>query len=151
AMGSVTVPGRPHFWAAPFEVDGEFGGLGPCPDAFPLQVPKSEKREAFKAQANTTIAIVATDAALTKAQCKRLAIIAHDGLARAIVPAHTPYDGDLVFALSTGNIPLVDPAEDGTLIGHAAAVCLARAIARAVYTAIPDDNDILPTWSQKWG
>ena len=66
--------------------------------------------DALKAQANTTIAIVATDAALTKAGCKRLAIVAHDGLARAIVPAHTPYDGDLVFALSTRRKAAVGPA-----------------------------------------
>ena len=150
AMGSATVPDRPHFWAAHFEVEEEFGGLGPCPDPAALQVPKSEKREAFRAQGNTTIAIVATDAALTKAQCKRLAIVAHDGLARAIVPAHTPYDGDLVFALSTGRIPLSNAAEDGTLVGHAAALCLARAIARAVFEAKPAAGDILPTWSQAW-
>jgi D-aminopeptidase len=150
AMGSVTAPDRPHFWAAHFEVEDEFGGLGPCPDASPLHIPKSGKREAFKAQGNTTIAIVATDAKLTKAQCKRLAIVAHDGLARAIVPAHTPYDGDLVFALSTGRVPLSNAAEDGALIGHAAALCLARAIARAVFEAKPTAGDILPAWSQAW-
>lgn len=151
ALGSVTVPGHPHFWAAPFEVGGEFGGLGPCPDPDPLHVPKSEKRAAFKAQANTTIAIVATDAVLTKAECKRLAIVAHDGLARAIVPAHTPFDGDLVFAVSTGRRPLADPANDSTLVGHAAGLALARAIARAVYSATPAAGDILPTWSSRWG
>lgn len=149
-MGSVTVPDRPYFWAAPFEIDSEFGGLGPCPDTFPLDAPRSAKREAFKAQGNTTIAIVATDAVLTKAQCKRLAIVSHDGLARAIVPAHTPFDGDLVFALSTGRRPLADPAGDGVLIGHAASLCLARAISRAVHAATPHPGDILPTWSQAW-
>ncbi|MGN6551068.1 MAG: P1 family peptidase [Pararhizobium sp.] len=148
AIGSVTVPDRPHFWAAPFEADSEFGGLGPCPDAFPLAVPVSRKREARAAQGNTTIAIVATDASLTKAQCKRLAVSAHDGLARAIVPAHTPFDGDLVFALSTGRQPLTDPAEEGVLLGHAASLALARAIARAVHAATPEPGDVLPTWSQ---
>lgn len=150
AMGSVTVPGTPHFWAAHFEIEGEFGGLGPCPDHSPLAVPKSEKREAFNARGNTTIAIVATDAVLTKVQCKRLAIVAHDGLARAIVPAHTPYDGDLVFALATGRRPLSDPAQDNMLLGHAAGHCLARAIARAVHAATPEPGDILPAWSQTW-
>lgn len=148
AIGSATVPDRPHFWAAPFEVDDEFGGLGPCPDVIPLAVPVSRKREARAAQGNTTIAIVATDAVLTKAQCKRLAVSAHDGLARAIVPAHTPFDGDLVFAVSTGKQPLSDPAEEGVLLGHAASLALARAIARAVHAATPEPGDLLPTWSQ---
>lgn len=149
--GSVTVPGRPHFWAAPFEVEAEFGGLGPCPETFPLAPPDNQKGEAFNARANTTIAIVATDAALTKAEAKRIATAAHDGMARAVVPSHTPFDGDLVFAAATCARPLADPPHDMMMLGHAAALCLARAIARAVYAATPDPGDILPTWSQKWG
>lgn len=149
--GGVTVGDTPHFWAAPFEVDGEFGGRGPCPRFDPLAIPRNERPEARTAQANTTIAVVATDARLTKAGCKRLAIGAHDGLARAIVPAHTPFDGDLVFALSTGARPLSDPAGDAVLIGYAAGHCLARAIARAVYCASAAPGDVLPTWSQRWG
>ncbi len=151
AVGGVTVGDTPHFWAAPFEVDGEFGGRGPCPHPDPLAIPRSEKTDALKTQANTTIAIVATDASLSKAGCKRLAVVAHDGLARAIVPAHTPYDGDLVFALSTNEKPLSDPAVDAVLLGYAAAHCLARAVARAVYNAAPAPGDVLPTWSRKWG
>ena len=150
AVGSVTVADTPHFWAAPFEVEGEFGGRGPCPDPDPLALPRSHKPGALKAQANTTIAIVATDAALTKAGCKRLATVAHDGLARAIVPAHTPFDGDLVFALSTRERPMPDPAGDAVLLGYAAAHCLARAVSRAVYCASPAAGDVLPAWSQKW-
>ena len=97
--------------------------------------------------ANTTVAIVATDATLDKAQCQRMAIAAHDGIARACVPAHSPSDGDLVFGAATGAVSLRDPSDLG-VIGHAAALCLARAIARGVHAATPAPNDILPTWSQ---
>lgn len=151
AVGNVTVEDTPHFWAAPFEVEGEFGGLGPAPKTNPLTVPRSEKLTALQSQANTTIAVIATDATLSKAECKRLAVVAHDGLARAIVPAHTPYDGDLVFAISTGRRPVDDAKGDGILLGHAASHCLARAIGRAVYCASPAEGDLSPAWSSKWG
>ncbi len=128
-----------RFWAAPFEIDGEFGDLGaPTPtlaDTF------RTKREVME-RANTTIAIVATDAALDKAGCTRLATAAHDGMARAIVPSHTPMDGDLVFAAAIGTCGPADPLA----LGHAAAICLARAIARAVFEATPADGDLLPAW-----
>jgi len=145
-VGSVIQQGHGTFWAAPFEVSGEFGGLGmtqkldPCaePDPFPHLAEGQ----------NTTIAIVATDAALTKAEATRLATAAHDGMARAIVPSHTPHDGDLVFAVSTGTRPLTDPLLDPLRLGHAASLCLARAIARAVYLATAAENDSLPTWSE---
>ncbi|MGE0312114.1 MAG: P1 family peptidase [Lautropia sp.] len=157
AHGSTNVPERPHFWAAPFEVGDEFGGLGVCVRTAPLIVPHSLKMEAFSragakhgAGTNTTIAIVATDAVLTKAQAKRLAIAAHDGMARALVPAHTPFDGDLVFAAATCARALADPPMDTLLIGHAAALCLSRAIARAVHSATAAAGDILPTWSRRW-
>jgi D-aminopeptidase len=100
-----------------------------------------------QARANTTIAIVATDAALTKAQCQRVAVAAHDGIGRACVPAHSPGDGDLVFALSTGARE-VSGERSLSIIGHAASVCLARAIARAVFHARPEPGDILPCWSE---
>ncbi len=150
-MGSVTTPGDRHFWAAPFEVDDEYGGLGPDPSSGLGRRPASRKAEAMRLagpeNANTTIAIVATDATLTKPQCHRVAVAAHDGIARAILPAHTPGDGDLVFSISTGAFPL----ETGTeldLIGHAASLCLSRAIARAVYLASPAPGDLLPCWSE---
>ncbi|WP_299286888.1 P1 family peptidase [uncultured Tateyamaria sp.] len=146
-MGSVTTPGDRHFWAAPFEIDGEFGGLGPDPAAGLGRTLDSRKLGAMMERANTTIAIVATDAALDKAQCQRVAIAAHDGIARACVPAHSPADGDLVFAVSTSAKPLSAPT-DLSLIGHAAALCLSRAIARGVYAATPAPNDLLPTWSE---
>ncbi|MBB5721204.1 D-aminopeptidase [Loktanella ponticola] len=149
-IGSVTTPESAHFWAAPYEIDGEFGGLGVNPTANLGDLPDSKKAAAMVLSGqpmNTTIAIVATDAALTKAQCQRVAVAAHDGMARAIVPAHTPFDGDLVFALSTGDATA--PVDDAALlaIGHAAAVCLSRAIARGIYHATPAENDLLPCWS----
>lgn len=148
-MGSATTPGDRHFWAAPYEIDGEFGAAGPDPSSGLGRVLESRKAAAMRpapdAGTNTTIAIVATDAALTKAQCKRMAVAAHDGIARACVPAHSPADGDLVFAAST---KARTPGDERALalIGHAAAVCLSRAIARAVYEARPEPGDILPSW-----
>ncbi|MEY8839246.1 P1 family peptidase [Cribrihabitans sp. XS_ASV171] len=150
-MGAVTTPGDRHFWAAPFEIDGEFGGLGPDLASGLGRAMESRKMMTMRGQAqdraNTTIAIVATDADLSKAQCQRVAVAAHDGIARATVPAHSPGDGDLVFAVSTAARSLSTPERDLTRIGHAAALCLARAIARAVYLARPEEGDLLPCWS----
>jgi D-aminopeptidase len=132
ACGSANVGRDPHFWAAPFEVDGEFGGLG-----FPATVPAAALIPVSKGRPaeNTSIAIVATDAALTKAQTKELAVIAQDGLARAIYPAHTTLDGDTVFAAATGRRPLADPVNELTEIGAIAANVLARAVARGIFEA----------------
>ncbi|MEO0774198.1 MAG: P1 family peptidase, partial [Pseudomonadota bacterium] len=140
AIGSATVGGTAHFWAAPFEIDGEFGGLGPAPAYPALGVPRMKGA----AGRNTTIGIVATDATLTQAQCTRLAIAAHDGLARALMPAHTPFDGDLIFSAATGKGA---PVQDTTHLGHAAAICVSRAIARAVFAATPAPTDDVPCWS----
>lgn len=147
ALGSVTVGGGREFWAAPWELDGEFGGLG-LPATFPAAgepVPAKRLGEA------TTIAIVATDARLSQAEAQRLATAAHDGMARAIVPSHTPFDGDLVFAAATGARSLPDPVADPFVLGHAAACCLARAIARAVYEAAARPGDFMPTWRTRFG
>ena len=144
ALGSVTVGGGPHFWAAPWELGGEYGGLG-LPSSFPADHDPQPTRRPGEA---TTIAIVATDALLSQAQAQRLATAAHDGMARAIVPSHTPLDGDLVFAAATGERPLADPMADPFALGHAAATCLARAIARAVFSASARPGDLQPTWSQ---
>jgi D-aminopeptidase len=141
ALGSATVGTTRHFWAAPFEQGAEFGGLGPAP-TFPAHHPTK-----LDAAPNTTLAVVATDAALDQAQCTRMATAAHDGLARALVPAHTPMDGDLVFAASTGARPLTEPVAETLALGHAAATCLARAIARGVHAARPAPDDPLPCWS----
>lgn len=146
ALGSACVPGTRHFWAAPFELEAEFGGLGPAP-ATPLPFPprlKGGPRDA-RGQA-TTIAIIATDVALSQAQCTRLAIAAHDGMARALVPSHTPFDGDLVFAAATGARPLEGGDASLLLLGHAAACCLSRAIARGVYEASAMAGDQMPSW-----
>ncbi|MBW6419606.1 P1 family peptidase [Celeribacter sp. PS-C1] len=147
-VGSVTPENSRHFWAAAFEQNGEFGALGPDPNTGHSGAPFGHKIAPLE-QRNTTIAIVATDAKLTKAECYRLSVAAHDGIARAIVPAHTPFDGDLVFGVSTGHFDLPeDRAIALTRIGALAATCLARAIARGVYAARPEAGDLLPTWSE---
>ena len=150
AVGSPLTPasdvGSRHFWAAPWEVNSEFGGHG-LPSGFePLATPHLPKL-AQGDGGNTTIAIVATDAPLDKAGCQRMATAAHDGMARAIVPAHTPYDGDLIFGLSTNARKESADRLDPVMIGHAAAICLARAIARGIYAATPEDGDLLPAFS----
>ncbi|WP_417722800.1 P1 family peptidase [Salipiger sp.] len=149
--GSVTTPSGRHFWAAPFEVGAEFGGLGSDPAAGLQALPESRKSGAMAALGNTTIAVVATDAALDKAQCHRMAVAAHDGMGRAIVPAHSPMDGDLVFGAATGRRVLEAPAVQLSAIGHAASVCLSRAIARAVWEATPSPGDTLPTLRAELG
>jgi len=143
ALGSAIVGDGPHFWAAPFEIDGEFGGLGAAREYGNVHAPRTKM-----SGGNTTIAIVATDAALDQSQCTRLATAAQDGMARALLPSHTPMDGDLVFAASTGARPLGD-AGDAVLLGHVAATCLARAIARAVWLARPDPGDTMSCWSDR--
>jgi len=150
ALGSATTPSGKHFWAAPFEIGEEFGGLGPDPTANLQALLPSRKTAAMAQHGNTTIGVVATDARLDKAACKRLATAAHDGFARALVPAHTPYDGDLIFASSTARR---GPPSDEVmpLLGHYAAVCMARAIARAIWEATPSDDDDLPTFRQALG
>ncbi|WP_270725696.1 P1 family peptidase [Shimia sp. Alg240-R146] len=137
ALGDASPDGT-HLWAAPWEIDSEFGGRGLLTNA-PKGWPKTKL-----SSHNTTIAIVATDADVSQAVCTRIATAAHDGMARALVPSHTPMDGDLIFAASTNAKPLTDPATDALMLGHAAATCLARAIARGVWAATPADGDTLP-------
>src|ERR1700744_3800242 len=135
AVGSVTVGDGPWFWAAPFETDGEFGGGG-LPSAFPPAMLKLRLKGG--PAENTTIAAVVTDAVLTKAQAKRLAMIAQTGMARAIYPVHAPTDGDTVFAAAPCDPP-IDPVAGLTELGMVAANVLSRAIARGVFnaTALP--------------
>ena len=149
AVGSPVVGDGPHFWAAPFEVDAEFGGLGPAPTGIGALLPPTKL--SARAGAATTIAIVATDARLNQAQATRMAITAHDGMARALVPCHTPYDGDLVFAAATGAKPLPEGEMEPLVLGYAAATCLARAIARGVHAARAEPGDPLPTWADRFG
>ena len=143
SLGSAVVGGGPHFWAAPFEIGGEFGGRGPAA-SFPAAGDHPVKGHP---SGSTTIGVVATDAALCSAECTRLAVAAHDGLARAIVPSHTPMDGDLVFAAATGTAAQGDLPE----LCHAGALCMARAIARAVFAATPAPGDLLPCWRDRFG
>jgi D-aminopeptidase len=143
-IGHATIGSGPHFWAAPYERGDEFGGLG-----WPSPLPSDALAMRVKGDipANTTIAIVATDAELTKAQAKRLAVMAHDGMARALRPAHAALDGDLVFAAATARAAQGPSTRDLSEIGLCAADCLARAIARAIYvaTALPFPG-ALPAW-----
>jgi L-aminopeptidase/D-esterase-like protein len=132
AVGSIIVGPGPWFWAAPFEQNGEFGGLG-LPSPFPAGA--LEPRTKITPRTNTTLVVVATDAILSKPQAKRLAIMAQSGLSRAIYPVHTPLDGDVVFAASTGRRPLADPMLALTYLGALAANVVARAIARGVFEA----------------
>ncbi len=132
-----------RFFAAPWEIDGEFGGGAPG-----LLDPTWEPYGDAVPGQSTTIAIVATDAILTQAQATRMATAAHDGMARAIWPSHTPMDGDLVFAAATGERALRDPVWDGLRLGHAAAACLSRAIARGVWAA---QSASLPSWRARFG
>jgi D-aminopeptidase len=148
AAGSVVVGDGPWFWAGPWERDGEYGGRG-----FPSRVPASAlvARTKGGVQESTTLAVVATDAALTKAQLKRVAVMAQTGLGRAIHPVHTPLDGDVVFAVATGRKPPPNPLLGLTELGTLAAATLARAIARGVYeaTALPFP-DALPSWRDRF-
>jgi len=132
-VGSVLMPGSRHFWAWALEQDAEFGGYGPA--KFEGNLPLDAIRSGRLCE-NTTLGVVATNVALTKGQAQRISIMAQDGYARAIRPVHTPLDGDTIFTLSTEKRPL-DMPEPLALarIGAIAADCVARAIARAVYSA----------------
>ena len=148
-VGSVTIGETRHFWAAPFELGDEFGGL-----AYPSPMPAEAcsvrtKVNARQAGANTTIAVIATDAVMTKAAAKRLAIAAHDGLARAIWPTHTPFDGDLVFALATGESGIELSPEAAIDLYAIAGATMARAIARGVFAATPAEGDLFPAWASR--
>lgn len=147
ALGAATVDDSPHFHAAPCEMGGEFGGLGPKITHNAGLTPRTKLNPGEA----TTIAIVATDAALDKAGCTRMATAAQDGMARALWPSHTPMDGDLIFGISTRDKPLSDLLADPLNIGHAASICLARAIARGVYEAQKTPNDTRPTWQDRFG
>ena len=146
AVGSVTIGDGPWFWAAPFEVGGEFGGRGLPASFTPDMLDLRAKGGPAVASENTTLAVVVTDAILTKPQAKRLAVIAQTGMARAVYPVHAPLDGDVVFAAATCAKP-IDPLYGMTELGMVAANVLSRAIARGVYmaTALPFPG-ALPAW-----
>jgi len=141
SVGSALMPDGSTYWAWPFEIDAEFGGAPPPRGGVTSGDPApddSRLLEIGRLQpgANTTLVVVACSAALATGECKRIAIMAHDGIARAVRPAHTPYDGDVVFALAGGGVPVAGQAQREAQIGRlgsAAADCTARAIARAVH------------------
>jgi D-aminopeptidase len=149
AVGTTVIGDGPHFWAAPFEHNNEFGGR-----KWPAQISPADL--ALRAKGgpaeNTTIAVIATDAKLNKSQCNRLAVMAQDGFARAIYPVHTPLDGDVIFAAATGAKPLEDPYYGLAGLGMLAANVMARAIARGIYeaTALPFSG-ALPSWRDRFG
>jgi L-aminopeptidase/D-esterase-like protein len=152
AVGSVTIGDGPWFWAAPFEQDGEFGGCGMPPSFSPdMLAMRIKGGPAATSAESTTLAIVATDAVLTKPQAKRLAMIAQTGMARAIYPVHAPLDGDVLFAAATCE-KQIDPLVGLTEVGMIAANVLARAIARGIFcaTALPFAG-ALPAWKDRFG
>ena len=143
-LGSVLMPDGETFWAWPFEMAGEFGGRRPTTGALahdPLELSKLAPR--LQPGAATTLALIAVSADLTGPECKRIAIMAHDGMARAVRPSHTPFDGDIVFVAAkgapdgtgAGALAAANRHVDVARIGAAAADVLARAIARGVYEA----------------
>ncbi len=146
AVGSPMIGTGPWFWSAPYEQDAEFGGLG-----WPAHMDTTLRLKGSPGT-STTIGLVATDAVLTKAQAQRLAIMAHDGLARAVLPAHAPLDGDTIFAAATGHRALGDPLPELTELGYTATLVMARAIARGVHaaTALPVPN-AQPAWRDRFG
>jgi L-aminopeptidase/D-esterase-like protein len=152
AVGSVTVGDGPWFWGAPFEIDDEFGGRG-LPPAFTAEMRAIRLKggPAATGVENTTLAVVVTNAELTKPQTKRLAMMAQTGFARAIYPVHAPMDGDVVFAAATGEKP-IDPLIGLTELGAVAANVVSRSIARGVHAAraLPFP-DALPAWKDRFG
>jgi L-aminopeptidase/D-esterase-like protein len=157
AIGSIVFGHAGHFWAAPFEFGAEFGGRGMRSylASQARSVPAKHRRLGISDSplggTNTTIAVIATDASLTKAEAKRLAIAAHDGFARAIWPAHTPMDGDLVFSLATGTDKRRVTTDEFIDLCAAAASTMARAVARGIYEASPADGDVMDTWQAMHG
>ncbi|HEX3881209.1 MAG TPA: P1 family peptidase [Stellaceae bacterium] len=147
SAGSVVRPDCGRLWAADHALAGEIPPQPPLPET-PLDPEDFSACGPWATMTNTTIAIVATDLPLDKNSCRRLAVMAQDGLARAIRPAHTPFDGDTVFALSTGAGGCIDPFRLARL-GSVAADCLARAIMRGVVAAAPLGG--YPNWQSKWG
>ena len=146
SMGSTVAPGTRHFWASPFEIGDEFGGLPPL--ALYASPEEWGYTKTPAAKENTTIACVATDLDLTADEMKRFVMMAQDGMARAIRPIHTPFDGDVVFAISTGKIQPTAPREIAVLrAGAIAADTLARAIARGVFAASAPPGAEVMVWN----
>jgi L-aminopeptidase/D-esterase-like protein len=144
SVGSALMPDGRTYWAWAFELAGEFGGGGGPREIMDLSDPAPDQSRLLalgrlQPGVNTTLGVVACNADLTTVECKRVAMMAQDGIARAVRPAHTPFDGDTIFALASGALPLsaeLSRAAHVGRIGSAAADCLARAIARAVHFSV---------------
>jgi L-aminopeptidase/D-esterase-like protein len=141
SIGSALMPDGMTYWAWAFELNGEFGGASP-PSVMDLSDPAPDESRLLavgrlQAGANTLLGVVACSANLTTVECKRVAMMAHDGVARALRPAHTPFDGDTVFAVAGGVTLDEGPRRASQIgrIGSAAADCMARAITRGVVSA----------------
>lgn len=151
ALGSPLIGGTKHFHASLFEQADEFGGHGlPSPMPENSDTLNIKFREKASSVSNTTIGIIATDAVLTKAQAKRLAIATHDGIARALYPAHTPMDGDLIFSVATGTSGITPEGADWIDLSAYAANVTARAIANGIYSASKKENDLFPAYLEKF-
>ena len=143
-VGSALMPDGHTYWSWPFEIGAEFGGRGAPRRSVDLRDPVPDQSRLselgrLQAGANTTLAVVACNADLSPAECRRMAIMAQDGIARAVRPVHTPFDGDSVFAVASAARPLGSAtlrAAQIARIGSAAADCLARAIARGVHHSV---------------
>jgi D-aminopeptidase len=134
SVGRATRGESPYFWAAPYERQAEFGGLGFGPKEIDDHLTLRLKSDT---PSSTDLMVVVTDAALTTTQLKRVATMAQDGCALALRPAHAPMDNDVVFAAATARAGAVPDIRDLTEIGMLCAECVARAIARGVYEAVP--------------
>jgi L-aminopeptidase/D-esterase-like protein len=143
SVGSASMPDGKTYWSWAFELQQEFGGNGPPAAGLDLSDPSPDDSRLaaigrLTPGANTTLGIVACNADLSGAECRRMAMMAQDGIARAVRPAHTPFDGDTVFAVASGELSLNDKTMRAAQIGRigsAAADCLARAIARAAHVS----------------
>ena len=145
SLGSAIAPGGKSFWAAPVELNAEFGGLG----TEGLVASPEDYGRAMQPRANTTLACIATDVTLTRVEAQRIAIMAQDGLARALRPAHAPFDGDVVITLSTAQQAASEDLPRSVLVtrlGALAADVLARAIARAIFEATALPGSGIPAW-----
>ena len=150
AVGTTVIGDGPHFWAAPYEQGGEFGGHAPPSGGIPLDADIAVAPPLATPGGNTTIGVVATNAMLSKAEAQRIAIMAQDGLARAIRPSHTPFDGDTLFVLATGRHALAEPRPQAlATLGALAADCVGRAVARGVHAAT--SLGPWPSWRDRYG
>jgi D-aminopeptidase len=147
SVGRATRGESLHFWAAPYEREAEFGGLGFGPQHIDDHLTLRLKSDT---PSSTDLAVVVTDAALTATQLKRVAMMAQDGCALALRPAHAPMDNDVVFAAATARASAVPDLRDLTEIGMLGAECVAHAIARGIYEASPlPFPGAQPTWRER--